>query len=188
MIELRDLQAEDCERLFLWRRQPHVDRWMHGAAFGSFGQHERWFDVLREDRDRRGWIISQEGRPAGLLTLAGLAGPDRRGEWGWYIGEAWALGRGAGQAAQALGLERAFGDLGLEKVCAEVLADNEAALKAQAAAGFRREGYLRAHVIKDGVRRDVVRLGLLAAEWAARRPAVLAELSAAGLLAGVNGA
>ena len=39
-----------------------------------------------------------------------------------------------------------------------MLADNDVALKAQAAAGFKREGYLRQHVKKDGVRCDVVLL------------------------------
>jgi UDP-4-amino-4,6-dideoxy-N-acetyl-beta-L-altrosamine N-acetyltransferase len=187
MIRLRDLRAEDSESLFLWRRRPEVDRWMHGPAFKTFDQHERWFDSLRDDRDRCGWIITCDERPAGLLTLGGVTGPDRRGEWGWYIGEDWARGRGVGRAAQALGLERAFGDFALEKVCAEVMADNEAALRVQAAAGFRREGYLRAHMIKDGRRRDIVRLGLLAQEWAERRGRLTAELVARGLLVpGVN--
>lgn len=183
MIGLRNLRAEDSERLFLWRRRPEVDRWMHGPAFQTFDRHERWFDALREDRDRRAWIITFDERPAGLLTLGGLTGPDRRGEWGWYIGEDWARGRGLGRAAQVLGLEHAFGDLALEKVCAEVLADNEAALRVQASAGFRREGYLRAHLIKDGRRRDVVRLGLLVQDWAERRGGMTAELIGRGLLA-----
>lgn len=183
MIGLRNLRAEDSERLFLWRRRPEVDRWMHGPAFQTLSRHERWFDALREDRDRRGWIITVGGRPAGLLTLGGLTGPDRRGEWGWYIGEDWARGRGAGRAAQVLGLERAFGGLALEKVCAEVMADNDAALKVQSEAGFRREGYFRAHLVKDGRRRDVVRLGLLAEEWAERRGPLRAELVARGLIA-----
>jgi UDP-4-amino-4,6-dideoxy-N-acetyl-beta-L-altrosamine N-acetyltransferase len=186
MIGLRDLRAEDSERLFLWRRRPAVDRWMHGPAFQSFDWHERWFDALRDDRDRRGWIITLGERPAGLLTLGGLAGPDRRGEWGWYIGEDSARGRGVGRAAQVLGLERAFGDFALEKVGAEVLADNEAALKVQAWAGFQREGYLRAHLIKDGRRRDVVCLGLLAQDWAQWRGGLIAELVGRGLLAGFN--
>jgi UDP-4-amino-4,6-dideoxy-N-acetyl-beta-L-altrosamine N-acetyltransferase len=182
MIDLRDLGEGDCERLFLWRRAPRVDRWMHGSAFQSFERHELWYDTLRGDPDRRGWIITVDGRPAGLLTLTGLLGPDRRGEWGWYIGEPWALGRGVGRAAQVLGLDRAFRDFALEKVCAEVLADNEIALRVQAAAGFRREGYLRSHVVKDGVRRDVVCLGLLASEWAVRRERLKEGLVASGLL------
>jgi UDP-4-amino-4,6-dideoxy-N-acetyl-beta-L-altrosamine N-acetyltransferase len=183
MIELRDLEAQDCERLFLWRRRPQVDRWMHGPAFRTLGQHERWFDALREDRDRRAWIITLDAQPVGLLTLTGLTGPDRRGEWGWYLGEDWARGKGAGRAAQVLGLELAFGVMGLEKVCADVLADNEIALRVQAQAGFKREGYLRAHVVKEGVRRDVVRLALLATDWAARRAGLMAELVEAGLVA-----
>ena len=66
---------------------------------------------------------------------------------------------------------------------AEVLAENGAALKAQAAAGFRREGYLRDHVIKDGRRRDVVLLAMLASEWAALRGGVRKSLTTSGLIA-----
>jgi hypothetical protein len=38
-------------------------------------------------------------------------------------------------------------------------------------------------MMKDGRRRDVVRLGLLAEEWADRRAGLVAELAARGLLA-----
>ena len=88
-----------------------------------------------------------------------------------------------GRAAQVLGLDRAFGELGLHKVFAEVMADNDAALKAQAAAGFRREGYLRGHVLKGGRPRDVVLLGILSSEWADLREAARRGLSDANLIA-----
>ena len=93
-----------------------------------------------------------------------------------------ARGRGAGRAAQALGLERAFNDLGLQKVWSEIHAANEPALRAQAAAGFRREGYLRRHSFKSGVYRDVILLAILAEEWQARRERVLADLAKSGLI------
>jgi UDP-4-amino-4,6-dideoxy-N-acetyl-beta-L-altrosamine N-acetyltransferase len=183
MIRLRDLVDEDSARLFLWRRGPEVDRWMCGRAAATLDEHERWFDRFRSDPDSRGWIIEHDGRPVGFLTLKGLAGCDRRAEWGWYIGENDARGRGVGRAAQALGLDVAFGEFGLNKVFAEVLADNETALKVQAAAGFRREGYLRAHAMKGGRSRDVVLLGILAEEWRARRESVVGSLAAARLIA-----
>ena len=85
-------------------------------------------------------------------------------------------------AAQALGLERAFSELGLQKVWSEIHADTEAALKAQAAAGFRREGYLRRHSLKNGVYRDVVLLAILSEEWQAARDRVLRDLAASGLI------
>jgi UDP-4-amino-4,6-dideoxy-N-acetyl-beta-L-altrosamine N-acetyltransferase len=183
MIDLRELKDEDLERLFLWRREPEVDRWMSDQAATTIEAHKLWFEDFRADPDRCGWIITADGEAAGFLTLTGVASRHRRAAWGWYIGEAAARGRGAGRAAQALGLDLAFDTLKLEKVTAEVLADNDVALKAQATAGFRREGYLRDHVIKDGRRRDVVVLGILADEWRARRGALRRSLSVANLIA-----
>ncbi|MDR3512890.1 MAG: UDP-4-amino-4,6-dideoxy-N-acetyl-beta-L-altrosamine N-acetyltransferase [Caulobacteraceae bacterium] len=183
MIDLRPLSEDDCERLFRWRREPEVDRWMSDLPALTLDEHRRWFDEFRGDPDRRGWIITHNSGPAGFLTLTGLRSRHRRADWGWYIGDAAARGRGAGRAAQALGLDLAFDGLGLEKVCAEVLADNDVALKAQAAAGFRREGYRRRHVLKDGVFRDVVLLAILAEEWRERREQVRRGLATANLIA-----
>jgi UDP-4-amino-4,6-dideoxy-N-acetyl-beta-L-altrosamine N-acetyltransferase len=183
MIELRGLDEDDCERLFLWRREPEVDRWMSDLPELSADAHARWFEEFLNDADRRGWIITDEGRPAGFLSLTGLTDRHRRAAWGWYIGEAPARGRGVGRAAQALGVDIAFGVLGLHKVWSEVLADNDAALRAQASVGFRREGYLRSHVLKDGAFRDVVLLGMLAEEWAERREAVRRSLITSKLIA-----
>lgn len=183
MIDLRDLVQDDCARLFAWRREPEVNRWMSDQPPETPEAHRQWFDGFLADSDKRGWIITHKSEPAGFLMLSGLTGCNRRAEWGWYIGEPDARGRGVGRAAQALGLDKAFDDLGLEKVWAEVLADNEAALKAQAAAGFRREGYLKGHALKDGVFRDVVFLAIMADEWRARRAAVRKALALSHLIA-----
>lgn len=183
MIELRDIVEDDAERLFLWRREPEVDRWMCGEPPRTLDGHLAWFHGLRDDRDTRAWVITLRSRPVGLLTLKGLTGFDRRAEWGWYVGEPEARGRGVGRGAQALGLDQAFGSLGLHKVWADVLADNETALKAQLAAGFRREGYLVEHAYKGGEFRDVVRLAILAPEWAERRDGVVRPLTQSHMIA-----
>ncbi|HEX8233303.1 MAG TPA: UDP-4-amino-4,6-dideoxy-N-acetyl-beta-L-altrosamine N-acetyltransferase [Caulobacteraceae bacterium] len=183
MIDLRDLGQEDSERLYDWRRSPEVDRWMCGERPDAPEAHRRWFEGFLASRDKKGWIITYRGSPCGFLALSGVAGCNRRAEWGWYIGEAEARGRGVGRAAQALGLDRAFDDLGLEKVWAEVLAHNDAALKAQVSAGFRREGYLRRHALKDGEFHDVVLLAMLRDEWRDKREAVRRKLAASNLLA-----
>lgn len=183
MIELRDLVAEDEAVLFDWRAEPEVDRWMSDAAFADREAHRRWFDSLRDNPDAKGWMIQRAGRAAGLLTLTGLTSHHRRAAWNWFVGDAEARGRGVGRAAQVLGLERAFGQIRLHKVFAEVMADNDAALKLMVAIGFRREGYLRGHVIKGGNARDVVQLGMLDPEWGARREALIKDLSTAGLIA-----
>lgn len=183
MIELRDLRDDDGDRLFAWRREPEVDRWMRGLPPTDPAAHARWFDDLRRDPVRRAWIITLSGAPCGYAALTNITAKNRRAEWSWYIGEPRARGRGAGRAAQALGLDLAFGDHALQKVWSEVLAENEIALKAQTGAGFRREGYLRRHVYKDGRYHDVVLLGVLQDEWAARRDGARRDLFASGLIA-----
>jgi UDP-4-amino-4,6-dideoxy-N-acetyl-beta-L-altrosamine N-acetyltransferase len=182
MIELRDFRDEDVHDLFRWRREPEVDRWMYELPPGQFSAHQAWFDSYRADPSSRGWIITLNGAPCGFLNLYGISHTQRRAQWGWYIGEAEARGRGAGRAAQALGLDRAFSEHDLHKVWSEVPAGHETALKAQAAAGFRREGYLRRHALKGGEFRDVVLLAMLAEEWAARRDRVLKDLKASRLI------
>lgn len=183
MIDLRDLLSEDEERLFQWRGEPDVARWMSDADVSGRAAHRAWFEQLRGDADLKGWVIQNNGRPAGLLTLTGLAGHHRRAAWNWFIGDRDARGRGVGRAAQVLGLDQAFGALGLHKVFAEVMADNDAAMKVQTGAGFRREGYLRGHVLKDGAPRDVVMLGILAEEWAVLAPEARRNLTDGGLIA-----
>lgn len=183
MIELRDLTPGDAGLLYGWRRDPEVRRWMSDADFADENAHRAWVERLAEGGDRRGWIITRNAAPAGLLTLTGLDGPHRRGEWNWLIGEAQSRGLGVGRAAQVLGLDRAFNELGLHKVFSEVLADNDAALKAQAAAGFRREGYLPQHVLMDGAPRDVVLLGMTAAMWGKLGGAVRKSLVDARMIA-----
>lgn len=183
MIELRELSPDDEERLYDWRAEPEVARWMSDADVSGREAHQAWFAQLASDPDLKGWIIARGGRPAGLLTLTGLAGHHRRAAWNWFVGDREARGRGVGRAAQVLGLDRAFGELGLHKVWAEVMADNDAALKTLAGIGFRREGYLRGHVLSGGSPRDVVQLGLLADEWRALAPTARLRLAEAGLIA-----
>ena len=183
MIGLRDLVPGDADLLYAWRQAPEVGRWMSDADFPSEDDHRSWFDRLRAATDMRGWMITRDGKPSGLLTFSGLGGPHRRAEWNWFLGDAEARGRGVGRAAQVLGLDRAFDDLKLHKVFAEVMADNDAALKAQSGAGFRREGYLPGHVLKDGQPRDVVIVGILAEEWRQRRDQARKALCDAHMIA-----
>ena len=181
MIELREIEPQDSALLFRWRQEPEVDRWMYRSP-PSVQAHDTWFRRFMADEDRTGWILTEDGGPCGSLMLEGLAPPQKRAKMSWFIGEPGARGRGAGRAAQALGLDLAFSLYDLRKVWSEVVVGNEAALKALGASGFRREGYLRRHQFKGGEEQDVVLLAILADEWTARRGAVRKGLEASGLI------
>jgi RimJ/RimL family protein N-acetyltransferase len=61
-----------------------------------------------------------------------------------------------------------------------VLVGNEPVWKLHEGFGFTREALFRAHVVKDGAPADVVGLGLLAADWTARREASRERLRSRG--------
>lgn len=155
---------------------------MSDAEAPDKGLHDFWFDSLLASPDSQGWIILFQGSPVGFVSLSGLTNSNLRGEWGWYVASKEARGRGVGRAAQALGLDLAFNQYGLQRVWAQVLADNDAALRAQSAVGFRREGYLRRHILKQGRYHDVVILGMLAEEWKEKRLNVRKDLLTSGLI------
>jgi ribosomal-protein-alanine N-acetyltransferase len=76
---------------------------------------------------------------------------------------------GAGHMAAGVGalLRRAFGELHLHRVEANVQPDNTRSLALVERLGFRREGFSPRYLKVGGRWRDHVRLALLAEEWRA---------------------
>ena len=90
-------------------------------------------------------------------------------------------GKGLGSVVEFWMLDYAFDVAGLEKLNCEVLAMNSAVVKMHQKFGFEVEGVRRQNVVKDGVRVDVVLLGINREEWLSKRPAlapVIERLSA----------
>jgi UDP-4-amino-4,6-dideoxy-N-acetyl-beta-L-altrosamine N-acetyltransferase len=128
-------------------------------------EHGAWFAARLKDSPARNWILTVDGLPIGLIGLTDLA--HGRGSMAFYIGEAEYRGKGYGVAGLSLVLGKAFGELRLRKVWAEVLADNAPAVRLYERRGFTRQAHLVAHVVKNGQPIDVIGLGLVADAWAA---------------------
>ncbi|MEJ0066665.1 MAG: hypothetical protein WDM85_15670 [Caulobacteraceae bacterium] len=77
-------------------------------------------------------------------------------------------------------LEFVFEGLKLAKLWCEVLASNEPVWKLHETFGFTIEGRFRGHVIKEGEHVDVLGLGMLAADWREKRPAMAQRLRLRG--------
>ncbi|SFT33137.1 diamine N-acetyltransferase [Lachnospiraceae bacterium XBD2001] len=76
-------------------------------------------------------------------------------------------GKGIGTAASRLLLEKAFVELGLERVFLTVLADNDHAKHMYERCGFCKEGTLRKHIFKNGEFHDWDLYGVLKTEFIA---------------------
>lgn len=166
-VSLRPVGPDDASRLLAWRNRPDVARYMFTDHPISGAEHAAWFASAMSDRTRRYWIIELDGEPVGLANLYDISPPHKRAYLALYLADDRVRGRGVGVATDRFLLQHAFEDLGLEKLCAEALATNEAGIRVHRHHGFRVDGVLRQHILKAQERVDVVTLSLLRDEWAA---------------------
>lgn len=179
-VDLRSLRADDSDRLLAWRNAPEVSAYMYSDHEISPQEHALWFTGIADDPRRAYWIIEMDEAPVGLANLYDIDRTHHRCAWAYYLAEPQVRGRGVGSFVEYLMIETVFGDYGMNKLWCEVLASNEAVWKLHERFGFRQEARLRDHVIKDGVRQDVIGLGLLKADWALRRPSIREQVGAKG--------
>jgi UDP-4-amino-4,6-dideoxy-N-acetyl-beta-L-altrosamine N-acetyltransferase len=175
-VALRLVDETDRDRLLAWRNDPAVAAFMYSDHLIGRAEHDRWFDSLPATTRRRDWIVEAAGQPAGLSSLVDIDRDQGRATIARYLAPDAPRGTGLGGFAEFKMIDHAFGPMGLRKLWSEVLAFNEIAWTLHMTHGFQREALFRAHVVKDGQPHDVVGLGLLAPEWAARRPAARLRL------------
>lgn len=179
-VRLRPVARADSDRLLAWRNMPEVSAWMYSDHLISPEEHARWFAAAMADPARRYWVIEMDGAPVGLANLADISAEHRKCAWAYYLAEPAVRGKGVGSFVEFCVIDHVFATLGLNKLNCEVLIENEAVWKLHESFGFQREALFRAHVWKAGEPRDVVGLGLLAADWARQRPVSAERLAAKG--------
>lgn len=171
VVRLRPLEDRDAELIVAWRSRSDVAAQMFGAP-PTLEEHRRWVTQALGRGDREEYVICwrrEADRPVGTIGLSAISSLHRRAEYGILVGDPEVRRHGVARAASELILHRAFGELGLERVYLYTFADNAPAIALYKGLGFSREGLLRAHGRRgDAARHDVVVMGLLQHEWAAR--------------------
>lgn len=107
----------------------------------------------------------------GFIALMGIEWGNRIGKLAVGIGDPQHRGQGYGVEAMTLILNYAFRELNLHRVGLDVIAYNAAAIHLYEKVGFQHEGRVREWVWRDGVRTDLLLMGLLARDWLARTEA-----------------
>jgi UDP-4-amino-4,6-dideoxy-N-acetyl-beta-L-altrosamine N-acetyltransferase len=166
-IRLRAIELEDLPLLQKWRNDPQVYQYFYEHEPLSLVMQRKWFESFLQRNDEKLWIIETiSGEAIGTIGLVHLDWRNRKAELGRILiyPEEHRHG-GYGSEAESLLLTYAFDHLNLNRLCAEVFADNEKGIHVHRRFGFKQEGVFRQYVFKNGAFRDVVYLALLREEY-----------------------
>lgn len=166
-IYLRYMTVEDTERIVAWRNSDAVrSRFIYRETFTPEG-HLAWIRNMVETGKVIQTILCdlETDEPLGSVYIRDIDRLHKKAEYGIFIGEESARGRGVGTAAAKLMLKYCFEEEGLHRVFLRVLSDNEPALRSYEKAGFQKEAFLREDVLLDGTYHDVILMGILDREY-----------------------
>ena len=157
-IYLRLMTYDDTDRIVAWRNSDAVRKNFIYQELFTKQSHENWIWTHVETGDVVQMIICDlaDDLPLGSVYIRDIDRHHNKAEYGIFIGEASARGRGIGTAAAKLMLRYCFEEEQLHRVYLRALSDNGQAIGSYEKAGFHREGLLKDDVCIDGTYRDIV--------------------------------
>jgi len=170
VVELRPHTPASLEPLLRWKNDVEIQRLSGGDEPRTFTREDvaaKLAQWMQPSDDIVHLAIGLAGRaePIGFLQLALIERAHRRCRLGIVVGEKELWGRGYGYLAVVQSADYAFDVLDLDRITAEVFADNTRSMRLLEGAGFVREGVMRESIQRDGQRVDELIFGLLRREW-----------------------
>ena len=162
-IYLRLMTYEDTDNIVRWRNSDAVRTNFIYQALFTPESHMNWIKTMVETGKVVQMIIcdAASDKPLGSVYIRDIDRHHNKAEYGIFIGEEDARGRGVGTAAAKLMLDYCFEEEKLNRVYLRAFADNMQAIRSYEKAGFEREGLLKQDVCIDGVYRDIVWMAAL---------------------------
>ena len=103
----------------------------------------------------------EEGIPVGSVYIRDIDRNHNKAEYGIFIGEESARGKGIGSQTAVLMIQYCFEQLKLHRLFLRVFAENKQAICSYEKAGFVQEAYLKDDVRIQGEYRDIVYMGII---------------------------
>jgi len=171
-VLLRELREDDVELVFQHTRDPEVTRFLAFESPQAIEETELFIARARESRvhDREYVFAIAEvatDRPFGVTALRHIDPLMRTAQIGTWVARPY-WGCGVNSDAKQLLLDYAFGTLGLHRIEARILPENQRSCRAFEKLGAVCEGTLRESFVKQGSYRDTSLYAILSSEWAGR--------------------
>jgi RimJ/RimL family protein N-acetyltransferase len=164
-VYLRALELDDLERTHRWHNDPTLYETLVGPfRYVSRATEEEWLrqkQAYSNQEVNLAICLVADSRHIGNIYLRRFNWIARHAEVsGLFIGEPEQRSKGYGTAALRLLIQHAFRDLGLWRLYAFVLEENEPIRRVVEKCGFTVEGKLCKHAYKRGEFKDVLVVGL----------------------------
>ena len=172
-ISLRALSLGDTDNIVKWRNLPSVKKNLYSQAELKPEQHIAYFENVVKNGKCAQFIIVVEDEglstDIGTIFIKNIDNANHSGEYGIFIGEESARGKGYAKIATEQILKFGFDTLGLHRIYLTVMSDNIPAIKTYENSGFVREGVMRDEYLRIDGYVDVVMMSILKQEWETRK-------------------
>lgn len=157
-IYLRKMTYDDTDLVVKWRNSDSVRRNFIYQELFTRESHINWIKTRVETGDVVQLIICNisDDKPLGSVYIRDIDRKHNKAEYGIFIGEEDARGRGVGSAVARLMLKYCFEEEKLHRVYLRALSGNLQAIKSYENAGFVKEGILKDDVCINGAYCDIV--------------------------------
>ena len=163
---LRPITDQDTDLIVQWRNTPEVrNNFIFQKPFTT-EMHREWLKTKVNTGEVIQYIIEDRAsaKPVGSVYFRDIDAANRSAEYGVFIGEAQARGKGIGSETASLFCRYGFEELGLHRISLRVLSGNEQAIRSYQNAGFQMEGIFRDMVFLQGKWRNVIFMACLEQE------------------------
>lgn len=168
-VFLREIAASDTPNIVRWRNSESVKKNLFSQSELTPEQHLAWLKNKVETGLCAQYIIvvieNDISIDIGTIFIKNIDRKNNKGEFGIFIGEVDARGKGYAKLAVNAILKIAFDQLLLNRVYLSVLFDNIAGIKVYEDSGFRREGVLKEDYLRDDIYVDVLLMGVTKKMW-----------------------
>lgn len=162
-IYLRPITVGDTDMVVRWRNDRNVVANFIYRKPLSREEHLNWMKQKVETGLVHQFIVcrNEDDMPLGCVYLQNFEEEHGKAEEGIFLGEAQSRGKGIGTEAAGLMLQYAFGELGLHKVSARVLAYNGASIRLHEKAGYVQEACFKEELFLNGKYEDLIFFGAI---------------------------
>lgn len=169
---LRQLSLTDTDSIVRWRNNPSVKKNLYSQEELNPQQHIAYFEKYIKTGKCVQFIIVENGenqRDVGTTFIKNIDHDNHNGEYGIFIGEENARGKGIAASATYEILKYGFEELKLHRIYLTVMADNFPAIRTYEKVGFMKEGVMREEFLRYDGYVDIVMMAMLKSDWDNRR-------------------